>query len=193
MLRIRKRNQTEIRLFWDHYLKTIQLVRRGLIDFLHLSVLKHFEPDNIRVLGSWPYSTTVRKSTLQHCFEIKIAFFIGMAERQIEDLINELRTLKLRVETLEAENNNRNVRPESNDYTQSKYVERVNGIGTGDRVRITNRVKKPADWTRAWDERKERVATVTRVTPSQIHFTTDNGVNTWRAPNNVKKITTTTT
>jgi hypothetical protein len=26
------------------------------------------------------------------------------------------------------------------------------------------------------------------VTPSQIHFITDNGVKTWRAPNNVKKL-----
>jgi hypothetical protein len=115
-----------------------------------------------------------------------------MAERQIEELINELRTLKLRVETLEAGNNNRIVRTESTDHTRSNDVERVNGIGVGDRVRIINRVKKPANWTRAWDEKRERVATVTRITPSQIHFTTDNGVNTWRAPNNVKRVTTTT-
>jgi molybdopterin-guanine dinucleotide biosynthesis protein len=61
-----------------------------------------------------------------------------MAERQIEELINELRTLKLRVETLEAGNNNGSVRTESTDHTRSNDAERVNGIGVGDRVRIIN-------------------------------------------------------
>ena len=110
-----------------------------------------------------------------------------MAERQIEELIEELRTLRLRVATLEAENDQR-TRRESLESTRSSTAEQVNGIRKGDRVRITNAVKKPAYWTRAWDENKERVATVTKVTPLQIHFRTDNGVNTWRAPNNVRKI-----
>jgi hypothetical protein len=120
-----------------------------------------------------------------------------MAERQIEELIRELRTLKLRVATLEAENDYQRARRESSEHTRTLTaasnnsthdMERVNGIGRGDRVRITNTVKKPAYWTKAWDEKKERVATVIKVTPSQIHFRTDNGVNTWRAPNNVRKI-----
>jgi hypothetical protein len=120
-----------------------------------------------------------------------------MAERQIEELIRELRTLKLRVATLEAENDEQRVRRESSEYSRTittasssstHSVERVNDIGRGDRVRITNTVKKPAYWTKAWDEKKERLATVTKVTPSQIHFRTDNGVNTWRAPNNVRKV-----
>lgn len=116
-----------------------------------------------------------------------------MAEKQIEELTKELRTLKIRVATLEAENDQR-VRRESREHTRalatpSNEKEQVNGIGIGDRVRITNHVKKPAYWTKAWDEKKERVATVTKINPLQIHFRTDNGVNTWRAPNNVRKIT----
>jgi hypothetical protein len=62
----------------------------------------------------------------------------------------------------------------------------------GDRVRIKarNKVRKPATWDKRipWSEDKERTATVTRVTPTQIHFITDNGVETWRAPNNIYKI-----
>lgn len=112
-----------------------------------------------------------------------------MAERQIEELIEELRTLKLRVATLEAENEQRIRRDSVDSARSSTATTQVNGIGKGDRVRITNAVKKPAYWTRAWDEEKERSATVTRVTPLQIHFRTDNGVNTWRAPNNVRKTT----
>jgi hypothetical protein len=66
----------------------------------------------------------------------------------------------------------------------------VNGIVKGDRIRIKNKVKKPATWTSRvdWSAEKERIATVTRVTPSQVHYITDNGVKTWRAPNNVEKL-----
>ena len=57
---------------------------------------------------------------------------------------------------------------------------------------IANRkVKKPAAWTRAWDKEKERFETVTRVTATQVHYITDNGVETcWRAPNNVERVST---
>jgi hypothetical protein len=126
-----------------------------------------------------------------------------MAERQIEDLIEELKTLRLRetaiIAQLEAANranqDNKSQTGTTGIATQLNTELRdettVNGITQGDRVRITNRVRKPATWTRSqaeWSEAKERRATVTRVTPEQIHLLTDNGVRTWRAPNNVKKI-----
>jgi hypothetical protein len=39
-----------------------------------------------------------------------------------------------------------------------------------------------------WEEDRERTATITRVTPNQIHFVTDNGTRTWRAHRNVRRI-----
>ena len=46
----------------------------------------------------------------------------------------------------------------------------VNGIQRGDRVRIKNKVKKPASWpsTRLWREDEYRSAIVTKATPEQI-------------------------
>ena len=63
----------------------------------------------------------------------------------------------------------------------------ANGINKGDRIRIRNKVKKPATGTRPWDKEKEKTATVTRVTATQVHYITDNGGETWRAPNNWKE------
>jgi hypothetical protein len=64
----------------------------------------------------------------------------------------------------------------------------VNGIAEGDRVRIgTASASPPRGQARLrWTEAEERLATVTRVTQEQIHFVTDNGTRTWRAPNNAE-------
>ena len=68
----------------------------------------------------------------------------------------------------------------------------TNGIRRGDRVRIKNKIKKPATWPsmKLWREDKYRSAIVTEITPAQIFILTDKGVSTWRAPNNLKKVTT---
>jgi hypothetical protein len=67
---------------------------------------------------------------------------------------------------------------------------RVNGIQRGDRVLIKNKVKKPASWssTKVWREDEYRSAIVTKATPTQIFILTDNGISTWRAPNNLRKV-----
>ena len=108
-----------------------------------------------------------------------------MEERRIDDLISELNALRIRVAQLEA---GQEV-PDTHEVNVDVDVNVVS-LKKGDRIRITNRVKKPATWTGAfvWDEELERVATVTRVTPKQIHFITDNGTRTWQAPNNVRRI-----
>lgn len=64
----------------------------------------------------------------------------------------------------------------------------ANQLSKGNRIRITNRVRKPATWNNetAWD--KGCLATVMRVTPEQVHIITDNGISTWRVPNNLKRI-----
>ena len=57
-------------------------------------------------------------------------------------------------------------------------------------MEIKNKLKKPADWpiNTEWVESRGKTATVTRIYRGQVHFLTDNGVSTWRAPNNLRKI-----
>jgi hypothetical protein len=112
-----------------------------------------------------------------------------MEEETLTDLITELQQLNIRqVEVL-----SRIERLTELQATEGISVARnnVNGFRIGDRVRITNKVKKPAAWPReqTWSESEFRSATVTRVTRLQIHFVTDNGIKTWRAPNNLERIT----
>ena len=77
-----------------------------------------------------------------------------------------------------------------NDTPSNRVAPRVpaatNSFKRGDRVRITNKVRKPATAGANWSENRERLATVTRVIPDQVHILTDNGTRTWRAPNNLQ-------
>ena len=59
---------------------------------------------------------------------------------------------------------------------------------TGARVRIKNKIRKPATAGRDWSEENERLATVTGTRVDQVHIVTDNGTRTWRAPNNLQRI-----
>lgn len=104
-----------------------------------------------------------------------------MTEIDVDELIHELRELKLRVARLEREHKTDTESPAPN-----KSV-----LAVGDRVKIKNRVRKPQNWPteKDWTESKERTATVTKVTPKQIHYITDNGTQTWRAPHNLRKTT----
>ena len=112
-----------------------------------------------------------------------------MEERKLDELIGKLKALKIEEASILAQIAGLNA-SESVIATAASTEERVNGIARGDRVRIKNRVRKPATWTSKveWTEAKERVGTVTRVTPEQIHFVTENGTQTWRAPNNVRRL-----
>ena len=113
-----------------------------------------------------------------------------MEEKSFEDLIEELRTLKIRETEIVAELGRVNrARPgtnERNNRDNDNQTTVVNGIRRGDRVRITNKVRKPATAGPTWTEGKERLATVTSVTATQVHFETDNGTKTWRGPNNLR-------
>ena len=117
------------------------------------------------------------------------------SDSKIEDLIEELKALRVRetaiIREIEAANESR-IRRASSSTTQSRETNDAedvssNRIRTGDRVRITNKIRRPATATATWTEQLERIATVTRVTPEQIHIVTDNGTRTWRAPNNLRK------
>jgi hypothetical protein len=112
-----------------------------------------------------------------------------MTEERIKFLIEELKRLEIRQAVVIAELEATNERRTNGNTTTSNEAS-TTGLTIGDRVRITNQVKKPATWnnTVLWDKERERLATVTRVSAKQIHFVTDNGTNTWRAPNNLKKL-----
>ena len=103
-----------------------------------------------------------------------------MEEEQIEDLTRELNELKIRQAVLIAAISRLQAAPNV-----------VNGIEVGDRVWIKNKVRKPAHWPSQtpWVESEYRTARVTKVSARQIFVLTDNGIDTWRAPNNLRRIT----
>ena len=104
-----------------------------------------------------------------------------MEEEQIEDLIRELNELRIRETVLIAAAISR--------LQAAPNI--VNGIEVGDRVWIKNKVQKPAHWRSQtpWIKSEYRTARVTKISTRQIFVLTDNGIDTWRAPSNLRKIT----
>ena len=119
------------------------------------------------------------------------------SDPKIEDLIEELKALRVRgtaiIREIEVANELRihgNAGTTERQLSDTREEPATGRTRTGDRVRITNKIRRPATATATWTaEQQERTATVvTRVTAEQIHVvTTDNGTRTWRAPNNVRK------
>ena len=109
-------------------------------------------------------------------------------DHTLELLINELRALRLRVTQVEAQ-----LQEQREQEQQTTEFSRIppNDFAKGDRVRITNRIRRPATWSASWtdvDIEKERSATVTHRVRDQIWLITDNGTKTWRAQNNLNRI-----
>ncbi len=124
-----------------------------------------------------------------------------MEDTKLGNLINELKALKIKESEIkvresqiisEIELINERKQRQVTTKTTSHQLQTplsVNGFKQGDRVVIKNKVIKPATRIDAtWTKEKEQVATVTRVTENQVHFITDNGTRTWRAPNNLSKL-----
>jgi len=116
-----------------------------------------------------------------------------MEEKHIEDLIKELKDLKVRetavLNQLEAANNRRkgNTRDQGQGNAGA-HNEQEGNFRSGQRVYITNRVRRPINWSTTWEAQKERFATVTRQVNNKVFVHTDNGVDTWRAPKNLYKL-----
>jgi restriction endonuclease S subunit len=128
-------------------------------------------------------------------------------ERKIQELTSALKTLKLQEAELTAQlkkaiENKEKKRDEVLDNTHEASVptRRVSkrdeqSFHRGDKIWIKNKLHKPATWNNKieWNEKEGKTATVTDVIVrgpgEQVHFLTDNGVRTWRAPNNVCLIT----
>ena len=115
-----------------------------------------------------------------------------MEDYRLDEVIAELNALQIQVARLEAEVNRRENKRDPQSAIVLPQVQQVKSeYAVGDRVRILNKVKKPATWDNriAWCETSSaRQATVTEVRPKQIFSTTDNGIETWRAPNNLRKV-----
>jgi hypothetical protein len=114
-----------------------------------------------------------------------------MEDTNLAGLIEELRALKIRETEIVAELRRANdARTGTNIQrdTPAAVVANSNEHKRGDRVRITNKVRKPASAGQTWTEAKERLATVTSVNETQVFILTDNGTRTWRGPNNLRTL-----
>jgi hypothetical protein len=114
----------------------------------------------------------------------------------IASLTAELRDLRIRVAQIEHVVGPTQGEPElrarraAEEYERSAIRAAASTYRTGDRIRITKNLRKPADWdnTVEWNQEQAQLATVTKVEKKQVWFITDNGINTWRAINNIKKV-----
>jgi hypothetical protein len=118
-----------------------------------------------------------------------------MVDNKIHELIEELKVLKLReteiIAQLEVENVRRNRETREKEARLVRHSTTTgHGFEQGDRIRITNQVKKPAHWgvDERWNYIDAQKATVTFTTTDRVYFVTDNGVTTWRTPRNIKRI-----
>jgi hypothetical protein len=113
-----------------------------------------------------------------------------MEDKTFEELIEELRDLRIKetaiITQIEKINQERTTGTRKTDTSQGNRAVIANGLKRGDRVRIRNKVRRPANAGPTWSEARERLATVTKVTIDQVHITTDNGTRTWRGPNNLQ-------
>lgn len=104
-------------------------------------------------------------------------------DRIVDQLTNELRDLRIRIAQLETA-------AAANEQEANAGAERAASIGfkEGDRVRIKNKLKRPAAWPTKtlWNRELAQFATITHIYRGQVHFVTDNGVKTWRAVNNLE-------
>lgn len=120
-------------------------------------------------------------------------------KKTIQELISALKTIRLQEADLTAqleeavENRERiGVASDPAGEEKEKNGQRSYGFAKGDRIWIQNKLHKPANWNNElkWIEQEGKTATVTAVLAKgptiQVHFVTDNGVKTWRAPNNVR-------
>ena len=112
-----------------------------------------------------------------------------MKEIDTDDLIAELKDLRIRVARLETQQTEQQTRQTRQEHERAHPTVK-NKIQVGDQIKIKNKIKKPSNWPtdKQWTEPLERLAVVTRITTDRVYFTTRNGTLTWRHPQNIQKI-----
>ena len=123
-------------------------------------------------------------------------------KKTIQELINALKVLSLQKAELTEQLEQAIAEKDCEEATYeavavaSEERETKREFSRGDRIWIINKLHKPANWDNGleWNESEGKTATVTEVLikgpNKQVHFVTDNGVRTWRAPNNVRRLQT---
>ena len=122
-----------------------------------------------------------------------------MADESLDDLIQELQELRIRQGIVITRIQIAEERRRAIEHTRTEVAERAEigheptsgpepQLEIGARVRIKNKIRKPASSGPDWTESKERLARVTGRHKEQIHIITDNGTSTWRARNNLQRI-----
>ena len=109
-----------------------------------------------------------------------------MEDGRMNELIDQVRQLTIEVESLKKE-----LRRQENTSPPLRTREPRGRVlfAIGNQVRVLNRFKKPASTgnnNKEWSEAEAKTATVTEVRATQVFFVTNNGIETWRAPNNPK-------
>jgi hypothetical protein len=118
-------------------------------------------------------------------------------EKTIQELVIALKTLKLKEAdlTLQLEEAIKKKEQEPRRTGPSGSATSIQGFSKGDRFWIKNKLHKPANWNNEteWNEKEGKTAIVTKVLIKgpgvQVRFLTDNGVQTWQAPNNMCPLT----
>jgi hypothetical protein len=119
-------------------------------------------------------------------------------KKSIQELLDSLKTLRIEEANLSAQLEEaireRGVAGTASLKRQEERGSIKQGFSKGDRIWITNKLNKPASWDNSveWFEKEGKTATVTGIVikgqVTRVHFLTDNGVHTWRAPNNIRLI-----
>ena len=108
-----------------------------------------------------------------------------MVEESVDELIRQLETLRVREDTLLRQIIRARARESQQEQGNSGADGEAARYRIGDRVRITNQSRGLIG--RAVTER-DRVGTVTKITRKRVFLQTDNGANTNRAPENLRRL-----
>ena len=113
-----------------------------------------------------------------------------MSEDSVDDLISQLNSLELSQRELDRKRENLTsrlvrARAQERGAARESASERtgVERFRVGDRVRITNEIRSSFLGRRPTPA--DRRAVVIRITEKRVHFRTDSGITTSRAPNNL--------
>lgn len=112
-----------------------------------------------------------------------------MAEDRIDEILRQLETLRISEAHLLAELQAENRRRNRQSGTSAAPETGTRRIAVGSRVRITNRIKRPANWDGSWTAatiEQSAFATVSRITGERYYIRTDTGINTWRSERNLR-------
>lgn len=104
-------------------------------------------------------------------------------EARVRELIQQIKDLRVRETSLLQELEDINSRRRQQANGEPTPVYRI-----GDRVYVTNRIRRPVLAPRDWTCERERHATVTAVDRTRVHFRTDNGTETWRSHKNLRPL-----